>query len=184
MANRTRRSALTSLSEAERAQVLDALLRAHPGLAAEAERFAADLLAGQDQQAVAEDVAAGLRALNLGDLAGRAGRQWGGGYVDPYEAAYDLLEEVIAPYLADLDRRAGVGAQDAALQIGCGVLLGLHSCRGCEDNDLVLTHAGMPDAVDNLALQVIGAMGKAGLGIVDEWLATQCPEWVGLRAGW
>jgi hypothetical protein len=184
MAKRTRGPALTSLSVAERAQVLDALLRTHPDLVAEAERVASGLLGEQDREAVAAEVARQLRALNLGDLAGRSGRQWGGGYVDPYQAAYDMLAEVLTPYLADLDRRAVIGARDAAVEIGCGVLLGLHSCRNCDDNNLVLTHAGLPDSVDDLASQVLSAMAKAGLSIPGDWLDEQCPEWVGLSGGW
>jgi hypothetical protein len=183
MAKPTRGPALRSLSAAERAQVLDALLRTNPELAAEAERIAQDLLVEQDREGVAEDVARQLQALNLGDLAGRAGRQRGGGYVEPWEAAYEMLEEVIAPFLADLSRRAAVGARDAAVEIGCGVLLGLHSCRNCDDDNLVLTHAGLPDTVDDLASQVLSAMAKAGLAITDDWLGGQCPQWVGLSEG-
>jgi hypothetical protein len=88
--------------------------------------------------------------------------------------------EVLAPFLADLDRRAGIGVRDAAVEIGCGVLLGLHSCRNCRDDDLLLTHAGLPDAVDALASQVLSAMAEAGLAIPDDWLDEQCPDWVGL----
>ncbi len=141
-------SALACLSAVESAEVLVALLRAHPGLAGEAARLAGGLLADDDREAVATDVADELRALHLGQLASRAGPQWGGGYVEPHEAADELLAEVVQPYLDDLVRRPSAGARDAATEIGLGLLLDLYACRDEEDNDRVLTHAGMPDAVD------------------------------------
>lgn len=74
--------ALESLSAAERASILTALLQAHPELLAEAEQLAAGFLSQEDRHGVAEDVADELRALHLSQLADRAGPQWGGGYVD------------------------------------------------------------------------------------------------------
>jgi hypothetical protein len=43
-----------------------------------------------------------------------------------------------------------MGAVEAAQEIGFGVRMGLYGCRDEDDNDRVLTHAGMPHAVDNL----------------------------------
>lgn len=64
----TRQSALAALTATESAGVLSALLCAHPSLAAEAERLAAELLGRDEREAVAADVADELRALDLGDL--------------------------------------------------------------------------------------------------------------------
>jgi hypothetical protein len=119
-----------------------------------------------------------LSALQLRDLADRAGPQWGGGYVEPHEAAHDLLAEAVQPYLDDLDRRALIGARDAATEIELGLLLGLYSWRDEDDNDRLLTHAGMPDAVDDLASRVRAVMRKSGLTIPEGWLAQECPDWL------
>jgi hypothetical protein len=172
-------SALESLSAVERAGILTALLQAHPELLAEAELLAAGFLSQEDRHAVAADVAYELRALHLSQLADRAGPQWEGGYVDPNEAADEMLDEVVQPFLDDLERRARTGAVQAAREIGFGVLLGLYACRDEDDNDRVLTHAGTPDAVDNLGSQAIRAMRNAGLDVPDDWLAEQCPAWAG-----
>ena len=59
------------------------------------------------------------------------------------------------------------------------MLLGLYACRDEDDNDRVLTHAGMADAVDNLGSQTIRAMKNAGLDVPDDWLVEQCPSWAG-----
>jgi hypothetical protein len=73
-----------------------------------------------------------------------------------------MLDEIVQPYLDDLERRARIGAVRAAREIGFGVLMGLYACRDADDNDRVLTHAGTPDAVDNLGSQAIRVMGDQG----------------------
>jgi hypothetical protein len=88
-----------------------------------------------------------------------------------------MLEETVQPYLEDLKRRVRIGAVEATQEIGFGVLMGLYSCRDEDDNDRVLTHAGMPDTVDNLGSQAIRAVKNAGLDIPDDWLVEQCPGW-------
>jgi hypothetical protein len=106
-------AALESLSAAERAGILTALLQAHPQLMVEAEQLAAGFLSQEDRHAVAEDVADELRALHLSQLADRAGPQWGGGYVDPHDAADEMLDEIVQPYfgrsLATCEDRRGPG---------------------------------------------------------------------------
>ena len=168
---------LDALSAVERSGILTTLLRAHPELTREAEAMAVKQLAEEDSVAIAADITAELRALDLEQLADRAGPQRGGGYVEPHEAAHDLLAETMRPYLDDLSRRAKIGATTAARQIACGVLAGLYACRDEDDNDLVLTHAGMPDAVDHLARAVLAACDKAEIGVPEQWLADTCPEW-------
>lgn len=42
----------------------------------------------------------------------------------------------------------------------------------------------MPDTVDDLASEVVSAMVKLGLAPPEEWLAAECPEWLGYPAGW
>ena len=56
-------------------------------------------------------------------------------------------------------------------------LSGLYACRDEDDNDLVLTHAGMPDAVDHLARAVVATCDKAGIAVPEQWVADNCPEW-------
>jgi hypothetical protein len=46
-----------------------------------------------------------------------------------------------------------------------------------DDAERVLTHAGMPDSVDHLAIQVISRMARHGLELPEGWLAEECPGW-------
>jgi hypothetical protein len=56
-----------------------------------------------------------------------------------------------------------------------GVLLGLYDCREDDHDDKVLTHAGTPDAVDDLARTVFEALGRARVRLPG--LSDECPEW-------
>jgi hypothetical protein len=62
--------------------------------------------------------------------------QWG--YKDPTEAAWQLLEEVIEPFLEDMKRQAELHSPTNALEICKGVVLGLYRVRHEPDGDEVL----------------------------------------------
>jgi hypothetical protein len=105
---------LGRLQAGEAAQVLRALLARHPRMAAEAERFAKSVVTDVDVEGIAEDVEQAVLDLNLDDLNARAGRKrWG--YVEPTEAAWELLEEAVAPYLDEMRRRIELGLEAAAV---------------------------------------------------------------------
>ncbi len=87
-----------------RARVMAMLLDERPELRADVERIGAELLADVSADEVADDVAARLGTLALVDLASRAGRQPGRGYVHESDAAYELVEAAIRPLVEDVRR--------------------------------------------------------------------------------
>ncbi len=144
-------SALSSLSAEEQSVLLTELLRAHPELRAEAEAITTSLLSAGDDGQIIDDVAGRLRGLHISELVDRAGSQWDEQDVSSYPAAAEMLADIVQPYLDDIARRVRLGARRAAAKIGVAVLLGVYECREETGDDLVLTHAGLPDAVDDLA---------------------------------
>lgn len=86
--------------------MLTELLALHPELAEDAEHIALALLMDIDADKVAESIEAELRAADLDQLASRAGRVPGRGYVHENEAAAEILEELLQPALAYLARRS------------------------------------------------------------------------------
>ena len=120
---------LAQLTPAECAEVLRSLLGRHPQLVAEAEDIARAALAEVDAEAVAEDVEQVVLGLDLDDLNSRAGRHsWG--YVEPTEAAWELLEEAIDPFIEEMKRHIDLGFEAAATGMCAGIVLGLYRCRG------------------------------------------------------
>ena len=76
-------------------------------------------------ETIADDFEEAACAPGLEDLNGRAGRhEWG--YVGPDEAAWEILEEAVEPFVSDLKRRMELGLEAEALEICKGVVLGLY----------------------------------------------------------
>ena len=162
------------LDAVERAQVLTALIEEQASLIPDAERHAHALLADASIEAVADEVADALEDIPLEDLASRAGRQPGLGYVHEGEAALWLVEEAVAPFVDDLRRRASLGMHEPAIQITLGILTGLHRCQDAVDGS-VLAYAG-PDTPGELAHWVQGEARKAGLVLPSEDVEVAWPD--------
>lgn len=116
---------LDGLKPEEAQAVLHHLLAAHPDLGTEAESIARSVLREVTFESVAEEVEEAVRALDRDDLHGRAGRhEWG--YVEPDQAALDVLGEAVDPFLEDMKEKFKMGLQAEALEICKGIVLGLY----------------------------------------------------------
>ncbi|MGH3665781.1 MAG: hypothetical protein ACRDU8_06795, partial [Egibacteraceae bacterium] len=160
---RTATPTLDTLSAGERAEVLRRLLDGHPRLAAEAEEVAAALLGDEDRGAVAEDVASTLRSVPCEDVWARAGRDPSYGYVQENEAAWMVLEDELEPFVEDLRRRARLGMERDAVELGMGIVQGLYACRDDADNGIALAWAPAPDFTGDQAASVLEELRAAGL---------------------
>ena len=70
-----------------------------------------------------------MNSIGLEELGGRAGKHsWG--YVEPSQAAWDLLEESVEDIRADMKRRFETGMKPAPEKICQGIVLGLHEVDG------------------------------------------------------
>ena len=116
---------MESLNPDEAAIVLRRLVAAHPELETEGEAMTKTLLREDSFEQIAEDVYDSVQVLGHDQLNGRAGRhEWG--YVEPGDAASDILSETIAPFLDDLKRRVDLGLEVEALEICKGLVLGFY----------------------------------------------------------
>jgi len=173
---RTPTPSLERLTTAERGRLLSELLLTHPELVDQAENGARTLLAVADANEVAESIEWTLREADTNQLALRAGRVYGRGYVHENEAASEILGELLQPDLDDLARRAALGLHDAARQIGLGLLRGLAECRTAVKDGTVLAYAG-PDVTDDLAWSVFDALTKAKVSLPDDAPDSLPIEW-------
>ncbi len=77
-----------------------------------------------------------IRALDYEDLNARAGsHKWG--YVEPSEAAWEILEETVEPALDDMKRHIELGLEAEALEICKGMVLGLYRLSEREGGDVL-----------------------------------------------
>ncbi|MGH2920205.1 MAG: hypothetical protein ACRDLS_16665 [Solirubrobacteraceae bacterium] len=144
--------------------MLDELVAADPCLAVSATQVARTRLCEVVVDDIAAAVADALLALDQEDLAARAGPTRYG-YVEPTEAAWQLLEEALEPWLQDIARRAALGLVDASVDIACGVVLGLRSVDGCDNDERLLSW--VPDFPAEATESVRRALSKAGVGVGD-----------------
>jgi hypothetical protein len=163
--------------------VLRRLLAAYPNLGTEVEQISKSLLGEISLEVVADDVEDALRSLHLDDLAGRAGRHsWG--YTEPSEAAWELLEEAVNPFLEDMKRRMDLGLAAEALEVCKGILLGLYSVRD-EKADTVVGWA--PDFLEETAAGTAlawcaggakrGTARRERTRLLHEFAKESTPEW-------
>jgi hypothetical protein len=150
------------LSDDERSVLLSESLLRHPELVAEAEEITSTLLVVEDDQKLADEITARLRAL----------RPSGPVSVDAGQAR---VLDALQPYIDDLTWRKKRGARRAAADIAIAILLGLHGCREDTDEDMLLVRMGLPGAADDLARAVYKNVRSLHLSLPS--LADECPEW-------
>ncbi|MGO9274069.1 MAG: hypothetical protein ACLQOO_28170 [Terriglobia bacterium] len=150
---------LDKLDDAEAASVLRKLLGRHRELRSEAEAIAREMLTGISPSAVAEDVERAVLQFDYDDLNGRAGgHSWG--YVEPSDAAEELLEEAVEPFVSDMKRYLEMGLEDQAWQFCQGILLGLYQVRDTH-NDILSWAPDFPAEAAGNALEVWSETGGA-----------------------
>ncbi len=183
------RSALEALGSDETREALRRLLAARPGLREEAERIAQSLLGETSLEAVAEEVEEAVRSVHEEDWSGRAGRhEWG--YVEPSEAALEVLQEAVDPFLEDMKRRLELGHEAEALEILKGILLGLYRLRGEKEHEVLRYAEDFPEDAAASAIydcRKERARGPARRGppaviLSAEFVATRVPDWKDLVA--
>ena len=172
---------LERLSPQEAVTVLKQLLDAHPDLRAEAAQFASECVSSSSIEDIAQEVHGRITGIDLDDLNGRAGsHSWG--YVEPGEAAVDLMAESIRDLEDDMKRKAELGLVLAARAVCAGIVQGLYQARDT-DSDGALGWA--PDFPGEHADYMVGefiracppAVRKEARKSLNTILVSCAPKW-------
>ena len=161
--------------------VLRRLLDQHPELRAEAGQIAATLVSSSSVEDVAEDVFDRVTGVGLDALEGRAGaHSWG--YVEPSQAANELLEESIEDLVEDMKRKAELGLAPAAEAMCAGIVCGLYQARRTESDGALGWNPDFPVerggyAVEELIRACPRTARQATLERLVELLIREAPEW-------
>jgi hypothetical protein len=172
---------LDRLAFEEANAVLRRLLDTHPELRPEAEQIATDHMASSSAEDVATDVFHRVTGIDLDALNGRAGtHSWG--YVEPGQAAMDLLVEAVEDFVEDMKRKAELGLESAAEVACAGIVQGLYRAEKTRSDgalgwapDFPGEEAGfvVEELIRSSRPKVRRVVGKR----LIEILATQAPEW-------
>ena len=116
---------IEQLSPGDALTVLKALAREDERLAARIAEIATSHLSDVDPGEVAFVLYDELNLLEVEEVWDRAGPTRYG-YVEPGEAAYGMIEEIIEPYLEELKKYQRLGMKAQANRMCMGLLQGLH----------------------------------------------------------
>lgn len=147
---------LERLRADESTQVLRSLTCRHPELRAEIDALAIARIASVDAEKLGSKLGQRLLEVDIFDVTDTVPRD--GSYVPMWEAAQQTLDGLLAPYIADLQRRIELGLKEAAQSTCLGIVLGLYHARDCASDDSLLAHA--PDFCENEADYVVGMLAK------------------------
>ncbi len=147
------REIINQLSPEDALAVLHILADGDPELAAHIAEIALARLRHVDADEIAACVYDGLEWLQVEEVWDRAGQKRDG-YVETSEAAYQMVEEVLEPFLADLKKYQQLGMMAEATQVCMGIVAGLyqfeHECK-TQFKDWA------PDAAISFAEEVVDA---------------------------
>jgi hypothetical protein len=124
-----------------------------------------------------DDVSWSLGSLELEQLNLRAGYQRGRSYVHAVEAASELLEEALQPYLDDIARLAGLGLPAGRKRSRQACCWACTSTAITLPEDTVMVEA--PDFPVEAADQVMDALERAGVNPPDG-VEKLLPDWSNL----
>jgi hypothetical protein len=174
-------SVLQCLEADEAAAVLKILLERHQTLREEAEQIATELVSFPSLDEVAEDVLAAVTLIGIDAVNGRAGRtSWG--YVDPTEAAWELLEEAVEDVISDMKRRMELGLGNAAEAMCRGIVVGLRRAGEFESDGALGWAPDFPaekacNVVEELLRACPAKERKSTRDCLLDALAQDVPDW-------
>ena len=174
-------TALETLRPEEAAAVLAQLLCKHPALKSEAEELATQMMSTASIEDVAQEVYLGITSIDLEALNGRAGsHSWG--YVEPSEAAAELLAEAIEDRVEEMKRSLELGLLAPAEALCVGIVQGLYQARDTNSDgalgwavDFPIEEAGF--VVEEFLKGCRPALRKAAQTNLMQILTGRTPEW-------
>ena len=176
-AARKKTAPLDGIQPEEAAGILKCLLAIHPSLVPEAEEIWRLSLDEVSFETIAFDVEAAIRSLDLDDFNDRAGsHSWG--YVEPSEAALELLTEAVMPFREEMSRKMELGLNEAAFETCKGIVFGLYQCRNSTGGDLLSWAPDFAAGAASDATCIFNEACKRGASFkFAEFANEYAPEW-------
>lgn len=173
---------LEKLRSEEAAVVLNQLLGKHPELKPEADELATRIMSAVCIEDVAEEVYLEITSIDLEALNGRAGaHSWG--YVEPSEAATELLTEAVEDRVEEMQRSLELGQIASAEAICAGIVQGLYRARDTKSDgalgwavDFPIEEAGF--VVEEFLKGFRASSRKLAHASLMQVLTERAPEWV------
>ena len=168
--------------------MLRSLLKTHPELAGATERISRKVLGSVSIATIAKAVSKSLKVVDdIDNLTGAAGPARGG-YVEPGQAAVNLCEEALDPFMNDMKRRLKMGDLQGASILCQGIVLGLYQVKDLAGG--VIEYAG-EDCLEEEAAYAMETFfeivkkkqrkgGQKPKPISETFLTEKAPAWADL----
>lgn len=157
---KSRTPILDSLDEGQAARVLYLLSRSDPEIGKKAEEIARDFLEEVSHEDIADEVYDGLDVLEIEDVWSSSGKRRDGEYVYPGERAHEMMEEVLAPFIAEMEACLGRGMKAQACEHCKGILLGLSRFEDESGSDLLDETEDSPSNLRDEVRESFGTLVK------------------------
>ncbi len=169
---------LESLTGSDALSILKILADRDERLAREIDAVAGELLGEVNVAGVAANVKDELESLDVDDIFDKSGARRDG-YVDPGEAAFQMFEEALAPFLQDMERYRALGLPEQASACCLGILQGIYDFD--KDSSTQYKEWGV-DAPEEYFGQVANAWeniyhGKPPLLKLEGFVKEHCPDY-------
>jgi len=121
-----KKNILDTISPDDAFNILHTLIKKDNNISLMAEKIANDMLDNVDIEEVADEVYTHLECLCVEDVWGSSGAQSDGGYVEPCEAAWEIFENQLEPYVANIKKYHELHKFKQGKHYCMGVLKGIH----------------------------------------------------------
>jgi hypothetical protein len=181
--NPSRSRVLESLTGSDALSILEILAERDEKLAREIDAVAGELLSEVNVAGVAANVKDELESLDIDDVFDKSDARRDG-YVDPGDAAFQMFEEALAPFLQDMERYRTLGLPEQASACCLGILQGIYDF----DKDSSTQYKEWAvDAPEEYFGQVADAWeniyhGKPPLSKLESFVKEHCPLYAELLA--
>jgi hypothetical protein len=161
--------------------VLRELLKNHPELQPEADELARSAITSPSTEEIADETFQVISDIGLDELNGRAGsHSWG--YVEPSEAACELLEESLEDLIENMKRQSDLGLANDAEAICEGIVVGLYRARNVNSDGALGWAPDFPvEQAGQVIQEYLRPAASTSKSIASqsflEHLATRVPEW-------
>lgn len=117
---------LDNLTADQAQDILEKLANEDPSVAARIEEMSQASLSDVDPDSIADSIFFALDNLQTEEVWDNAGST-SYGYVDPYDLAYEMFEDALAPYIDDLEKYQKIGMDKQSMLTCMGILKGLYT---------------------------------------------------------
>lgn len=158
--------------------ILRTLVEEDEGVRKRTEKIAREHLRGVEVDNVASEVYLGLNNIEVEDLWAQSGRTRYG-YVDPYERAWEMLEEVLESFMEELRKYQKLGMDKEAKTYLTGILKGIYRFEKESTSEFSEWVVDAPEEYFELILDEWrkGRENQGDIMKIEDFVRENMPDW-------